>query len=271
MTFTELAKKAQKFTLDNSPFLLTAVGVTGTVATAYLTGRASFKASEVLLKETLRNADNDMAIADYVLLGEHTPTIESLTLKQAINVTWKLYIPAALAGTATIAAVIGANQIGTRRTAALAAAYSLSERAFVEYKSKVIEKIGEKKEVQVRDEIAQDRVNANPLGNREVIIAGSGEVLCMELMTGRYFKSSMEELKHAENRINYHLNNNGYASLGDFHDYIGLARTSMSDEVGWTSEKLMELQISTTLSEDSKPCLAIDYRVAPVRDYFRLH
>lgn len=269
MTFAEVAKRAQKFTIDNSPLLLTAIGVTGTVATAYLTGRATFKAAEILIGETVR--DNIDGVAYQVFYADFSHEIHSIPLKKAVNATWKLYIPAALAGTATIAAIIGANQIGTRRTAALAAAYSLSEKAFSEYKTKVVEHLGEKKEQKVRDEIAQDRVNDNPVSNRQVIIAGSGDVLCLELFTGRYFQSSMEELKAAQNLVNYRLNNDGYASLSEFYSAVGLPKTGMSDEIGWKADKLLELNISTTLAEDGRPCLAVDYRVEPVRDYFRFH
>lgn len=260
MTFSDIAKRVQKLTIDNSPLILTGIGIAGTVTTAYLTGKASFKAADVLRMQEQQISLNKTGQVDSPF---------EIPFKQKVNLVWQCYIPAALAGTATIAAIIGANQIGTRRTAALAAAYSLSEKAFTEYREKVVDRVGKQKEQSIRDDLAQDRVNANPIGNREIIIAGSGEVDCYEAMTGRYFKSSMEELKAAQNALNYQLNNDGYASLSEFYDKIGLPRTSMSEEVGWTSDKLMELSFSTVLSDKGTPCIAIDYHVEPVRDFFR--
>lgn len=253
MTFSNIAQKVQKFTIDNSPLLLTVVGATGVVATAYLTGRASFKAADVL---------REYSEAGYVKRQE-------LDLKKKVNLTWKLYIPAITVGTATLAAVVGANQIGTKRTAALAAAYTLSQTAVDEYRAKVVEKLGEKKATQIRDEVAQDRVDANPVSGRDIIMTGSNEVLCCELYTGRYFKSSRDAVEKARNDLNYRMLHDGYASLGDFYDLVGLPSTKMSDEVGWTNDKPMDIHFTATLTEDSLPCLAIDYHVQPVRDYFR--
>lgn len=264
MNLTDIAKRFEKVVVDNSPSLLTAIGVTGTVTTAVLTGKASFKAARIIeneldriyrLEPDQRNAENDLV---------------SLTLRERAEMTWKLYIPAASTGAVTIAAVIGANRIGNRRAAAVAAAYSLTEKAFADYKDKVTEMLGEKKSQQVSDNIAQDRVDQNPVSQREVIISG-GEVLCYEAFTGRYFMSSMETLKKAQNDLNYKVLNDTYASLGDFYDLVDLPKTSYSDEVGWNCDKMLELEFSTTLSDDGRPCICVNFMVAPVREYYRLH
>ena len=157
------------------------------------------------------------------------------------------------------------------RAAAVAAAYTISEKAFSEYKEKVVERLGTPKEQKIRDEVAQDRVTKNPPNERETIITGGGEVLCYEAFTGRYFKSDMETLKKAQNDLNYVMLNDGYASLSDFYNKIDLPTTSYSDEIGWTSDKLLELNFSTVLSDDGRPCISIDFMAAPVRDYYKLH
>jgi hypothetical protein len=81
----------------------------------------------------------------------------------------------------------------------------------------------------------------------------------------------METLKKAQNDLNYSMLSEGYASLGEFYDRVGLATTAYSDEVGWTNEKQLELKFSGTLSEDQRPCISIEFRIAPVRDYHRIH
>ena len=256
MTLTEIAKRIEKLAADNSPAILTAIGVTGTLTTAYLAGRASFKAAEIIRE---REEEDGHAV---------DPRIR---LKHRTILTWKLYLPAAGTAVLTVTAIISANRIGSRRTAAMAAAYSLTEKAFEEYRQKIREKFGENKEREARDELAQDRVNENPVSSREVIITSGGEVLCYDQHSGRYFQSDMETLKKAQNDTNYQVLNDFYASLGDFYHRIGLPATSYSEEVGWNSDKMMELQFSTTLSEDGRPCLAIDFAVAPVRDYCRVN
>ena len=81
----------------------------------------------------------------------------------------------------------------------------------------------------------------------------------------------METLKKAQNDTNYQVLNDVYASLGDFYSRVGLARTSISEEVGWNSNKLLELEFSTTMSEDGRPCISIGFHVDPVRNYHKVY
>lgn len=246
----DIFKRAGKLITDNSPVLLTAVGVTGTLTTAYLTGRAAFKAARILEENEIRN--------------------DPLLPKEKVALTWKLYIPAAASALLTVSAIMCANRVGSRRAAALAVAYSLSERGFEEYKSKIIEKLGAKKEQTFRDEMAQERVDRDPVGNKEVIILGEGSQLCYESYTGRYFLCDMESLRKAMNDINAQVISDSYASLSDLYDLIGLPHTTNSDEVGWNSDKLLELKFSAVISEGGRPCISIDFAVAPVRHYYRI-
>ena len=256
MSFTRVLKTAEKLFVDNSPAILTAVGVTGTVATAILTGKATYDSvvDEFMDGYETSEWQNDIAQIN--------------TTKKRIKRHWKRYIPAMGTGVLTIAAIVGANRIGTRRAAGLAAAFSLSERAHAEYKERVVEKFGDKQERAVRDELAQERVSRNPEGSREIIIVGT-DVLCFDAFSGRYFQSSMETLKKAENDVNFMILNNTYASLTDFYDLVGLAKTSSSDEVGWNVSTPFKLHLTTTLSTDGRPCISVDYEVDGVRDYWK--
>jgi hypothetical protein len=163
-----------------------------------------------------------------------------------------------------------ANHEASKKIAALTVASGISERALQEYKDKVIEKLGDKKAVDIRDSIAQDRVNKTPLNTREIIIAGTGEVLCFDITTGRYFQSSVEEIRKAENKINFQIINHMYASLSSFYDEIGLPPTPYADTVGWNGNELFEVTLSTVLSPDNRPCVAIDFVRAPFAEYDRL-
>lgn len=229
---------------SNSPEILTALSITGLISTAYLTGKASYKAAEVI---------------DY---NERTGGVSDnprQRLKENVQATWRLYIPAAACGFFSIGCIVGASHASSRRTTAAVAAYSLSERAFSEYREKVIEEIGKGKEQKIRDQIVQDKVSEKPPVSKEVLIAGTGHILCCELYTHRYFRSDMESLRKAQNDVNVRIVNHLYVTLEEFYDLINLPHTSTSDTVGWNSDKLLELQFSTVLSEDGEPCLAFDY------------
>lgn len=260
MTFQTLASQAQKLISDNSPLILTGIGAAGVITTAVLTGKATIKAVRIL-----DEPNNPEHIAVY-------PEIPGgYTKKEIIKLTWKLYLVPVASATLTVGAIVMANQIGTRRAAAMASAYVLSQKAFEEYKDKVVEKMGENKARALRDDIAQDRVNNHPVMENHIVMTEGGNVLCMEPYSGRYFQSDMETLKSAQNALNYQVLNSFYASLTDFYNLIGLDRTLMSDDVGWNSDEMLELSFTTALADDGRPCLVMDYKVVPIRNYDRVH
>lgn len=254
MTLTSLLKRAEKFSTDNSPTILTAIGVVGTLTTAYLTGKASFEAARII--EFERNEE--------LFKEKGSPEFD---LKQKVKFVWKEYIPAVGTGAVTVSAIIFANRINSKRAAAMALAYSVTEHAFEEYKEKVVERLGQKKEQTVRDELAQEQINRNPVGKHEVIVTGGGDVLCYDTYTGRYFQSSMETLRKAENEVNFYVLHNDFATLNDFYRYIGLSTAAVGEEVGWTCDQALQIEFSTTMSDDSRPCIVINYLVSPIRKY----
>lgn len=235
MKIDELRRKVERTFRNNSTTILTGLGVSGTITTAVLAARAGAAAQRVL--------------------SEESPHLDK---KEKAKLTWKLYIPAAVSGSLTIACIIGSQRMGMKKTAAAYSLLTVSERAFTEYKDKVVEQLGVKKEQAIRDEIAQDRVNANPAGS-QVIIGGAGEVLCYEHYTGRYFHSDMETMRRAENEINAKMLREDEASLHDLYYMLGLPKTSHSSDQGWKSDRLMKLEFSTVLSDDGRPCLSFEY------------
>jgi hypothetical protein len=238
-------KRAEKVLVDNSPLIMTAIGVAGTVTTAYLTGKASIKADR--------------------LLAEEAP---DLAPKEKLKIVWKLYIPAVASAGITITAIILANRISTRRAVALASAMTISRDALREYQEKVEEKFGAKKEQEVRNEITKDRMVRDPASKSDVVII-TGQVLCYDKFLGRYFSSDMETIRRAVNDINEQIIHSHYASLGDFQDKLGIQRSEISDELGWNLDKMFEIRYDHDISDDSRPCLTIEYEVSPAREYFR--
>jgi hypothetical protein len=237
MNFRDTALKVEQVLRENSTSILTAFGVTGTISTAYLAGKATYT---IGYRASTRDENG----------------APKLTKKEWVKDYWKLYIPAVVSGSLTIGCVVGASRISSRRAAALTAAYSLTEKAYAEYKEKIIETIGDKKEKKVRDEIAADRLAKSP--PQPLVMLGTGDVLCCELHTGRYFNSDMETLRRAQNDINAKLMREMEATVSDFYYLIGLPTTSHSSYSGWKSEKMLDLSFSTLL-HDGRPCLSFEY------------
>lgn len=248
----------------HSAQILTAFGITGGITTVVLTGLATVKAVR----------DVDKAIEERNKVVEFNPEVEPITKlppKEVVKITWKHYIPAAASGAMSIACLIGANSISTRRIAALATAYKISETAFTEYKDQALSVLGEKKEATIRDAVAKKHVEDNPVANKEVIMTGKGNVLCCDSISGRYFKSDIDTIRRAENDLNKRMLSEMYISLTEFYYEIGLRPTKCSDDLGWNIEGgMIEIDFSSQLADDGTPCLVLDYRVAPRYDFSKL-
>lgn len=153
----------------------------------------------------------------------------------------------------------------------MAAMYSMSDKTFQEYKTKVQEKLGQNKEQAARDEIAQERINSNPPSDSTVIITGNGDVLCYDVLSDRYFRSTVESIKRAENEVNSLILNEDEVSLGRFYEELDLKVTPFADSVGWNLENRCEVDITTVLSPDQQPCIQIDFKRWPKSDYNRVY
>jgi hypothetical protein len=237
----------------HSPEILTGIGIAGMITTTVMAVRATPKA--------------------LILIEERKEEIgaEKLEAMDMVKTAWACYIPAAITGTLSVACLIGASSVNARRNAALATAYTLSESALKDYQGKVIEMFGEKKNEAVKDAVAKDKIEKNPVVTREVIITEKGNTLCYDAISGRYFKSDIEKIKKAECELNQQMLDDMYVSLNDFYYEIGLDSVKLGDELGWNVDSgYIDLSFSSQLASDGTPCLVIDYSVAPRYDYRNL-
>lgn len=253
--FLNVAKqRAQQLVKDNATTLLTAGGVVGTVGTAVLAWRGGYKAAEIIITEEARRED--------VKEG----AVPMLRKEKAL-LTGVYILPPVLTGSTTIAAIILANRMSAQKAAALAAAYGLAERNLSEYKDKIQEKLTGPKSTAIRDEIQQDRVNENPPRNSQVIVIGGGEVLFYDAWSGRYFRSTVEAVRKAENAVNREIFQANEASLKSFYDELDLPPVTMDEHLGWNISNSLEIEISAVLTPDQEPCLAIEFVNLPIVDF----
>lgn len=250
----KLFKDAQSLVSKHSPELLTGLGIAGMITTAVLAVKATPKALKLIdnKKEEL-----------------HLDPADNLTPVETVKATWKCYIPAAVTGVTSVACLIGASSVNARRNAALATAYNLSATALSEYKEKVIETIGEKKEQVIRDKVAEEKIKKEPVNNAAIIVSGSGNTRCFDVITKRRFTSDIEQIKRIVNELNRQMiNGQDYISLNEFYYELGLDGCAAGDELGWNVTRgLIELDFSAQLDTDGVPCIVIDYTVAPKRGF----
>lgn len=250
---SKICKNMKSATVRHSPEILTGVGIAGMVTTTVMAVRATPKAIRLLDDEKKRQ------------------NVDKLEPADVVKTAWKCYIPAAVTGTVSVVCLIGASSVNARRNAALTAAYTLSESTLRDYQKKVIETIGEKKEQTVRDAVAKERLEKNPVENKKVIITAKGETLCFDVVSGRYFKSDIDKLKKAENELNRQMRDEMYISLNEFYYEIGLEPVKLGEDLGWNiDDGYIDLRFSSQLATDGTPCLVIDYGYGPRYDFRRL-
>lgn len=249
---TNIIKGIKASISRHSPEILTGIGIAGMVTTTILAVKATPKAIKLIEAE------------------KQAKHVDALSPVDTIKTVWKCYIPAAMTGVSSIACLIGSNAINAKRNAALTTVYTLSEMARNEYKEKVIETIGEKKERTIKEKVDAERIKKDPVSKKEVIITEKGTTLCYDHVFGRYFKSDIDIINRAMNKINREIVINMYASLNDFYAELGLSPVEMGYDLGWNiDDGTIEIEPSSQLADDGTPCLVIDYSVSPKYNYSR--
>lgn len=250
MAIKEIFDSISKFADKHSPEILLGVGISGMITTTVLAVRATPKAVRTL-DETKKRKQK-----------------LKLNAGETIAAVWKFYIPAVITGGLSTACLIGSNTVNNRRNAALATAYAISETALKSYSEKVVEAIGEKKELAIREAVSKERMEENPVSKSEIIVTQKGNTLCYDTISGRYFKSDMERIQRTVNQINKRLRDEMYISLNEFYIELGLPTIKIGDSLGWNIDwGYLDVKYDTQLADDGTPALVIDYRLAPKYNY----
>lgn len=252
MNKPEVSKWTRKISLkaaEHSPEILTGIGIAGMVTSTVLAVKATPKALQFI--DDAREEKQD-----------------ELTVPEVVKVAWKPYIPSAITCALSVTCLIGASSVNARRNAALATAYKLSETALTEYREKVTETIGEKKEKEIRKEVAKDKLERDPIQKTNVIVTGKGDTFCRDPF-GREFTTSIDAIQKAEVKLNKKITRDQYASLNDFYDELGLDSTDVGESVGWTQDSgYIEVDFHPImLNEDV--CLMLDFTKRPEYDYYK--
>lgn len=256
MSMSQIMGHAVAAVNKKSPAILAGLAIAGVVATTVSAVKVTPKAMQVLEAERKTRLAN----------GNTDP----FTKSEVVKLTWKFYIPTLAIGGVTIACIAFGNTINTKRITALAGVYTITETAAREYQEKVVELLGEKKDQLVRDSLAKDHITAAPSDNAQIIITGKGETLCYDTISGRYFKSDIEELRRVENVLNQRLIHQNTISLNELYSELNLDHVKMGDDMGWVSDNLIEFRFSSQLTrEGGQPCLVLDYRIDPTMEPFR--
>lgn len=232
-----------------SPEILTTVGIAGMVGTVVLASKATLKLHPVVEKIREEKANADYSAEEQIQQTgsydkqAHTKAVAKVYVHGAVEVT-KIYGPAITLGISSIACIVAAHGIMQRRTVAIAAAYKALETSFVEYRKRVIEVIGEKKEEDLRlgrevNEITDENgktkkvTTVNPIGI-------SPYARFFDELSDNWSKTpeyNLLFLKAQQNYANDLLHARGHLFLNEVYDMLGVPRSQAGQVVGWVISK----------------------------------
>jgi len=234
---------ARKFVIKNQTQLLTGASLFGLVATTVAAVQATPKAIEIIQAQT--NLNNE----------KPTPI-------EIVQATWQCYIPTVIMGGLTAASIIFNHSINVKRVAALASAYTITEDRLRNYKKRIMARHGRKEIQAVDDEIAGEKMQETPLV--DIVNTGTGDTLCYDAYSGRYFNGDIELIKRALNNLGRVLLSEDWVSLNSVYSDIGLPTTKLGEMVGFhIDDGQIEPRFSSHLTKEDKPCVVLDFYIEP--------
>lgn len=253
-TITRKLGKTKLSIKKASPEILIVAGTVGVVVSAVMACKATLKVESVVddtkekvqkINEAVERGETEAGLTYSSEDKQHDLTI--LYAQTAVSLA-KLYGPAVLMGAASIGCIIGSHNILRKRNVALAAAYATVDKAYKEYRGRVIEKFGEEVDRQLRFDTSKQTVT-------ETVKDENGEEKTVEkevdvvddVITSPYSKFFDESSRCWEKDANYNLmflrrmqsmfndklKANGYVFLNDVYDALDIERTPEGQTVGW--------------------------------------
>lgn len=240
-----IIKRGLNFITSNRAEMLAGGSLIGLAATVYFSGKTA------------------LAI-DRALEGVQI-TKENWKDPEVVKTIVKAAAPAALSAGFTAACIVGSQVIAHKQYGALMAAYVLGQDKLKAFESKTIELAGKEKTDEIKAEIAQQRVLMAPVTSQSgmVIDTGNGNTLCLDTLSGRYFKSSVEHLRRAQNDVNEQINGDWSATLNEFYAFLNLQSIKLGEDLGWNTENPLRLRFDSALTSSGEPVLVLDYEAYP--------
>lgn len=285
-----VASKAIMKIKKRSPEILIVVGVVGTVASAVIACKATTKVNKII--DDAKDDIDKVHVATENCVTEAGETYSTEDSKKDLAIIYaqtgvklaKLYAPAVILGTFSIASILASNNILRKRNVALGAAYAAIDKSFKDYRGRVIERFGEQVDTELKYGIKAkkfEEVEVDPETGKEKKVKKTVMVADPNLQSDYavYFdnKSRNYETNQDYNYMflnaqqqfaNDKLQTRGHLFLNEVLDDLDLPRTSAGQIVGWTKDgpdgyvnfRIVEVDRET---EDGRhePSLLLDFNV----------
>lgn len=256
---TDLSRSFHKFGFQlkkHSPSILVGVGIVGAVTSTVLACKATTKASKVLdkAKKDIKDIHSCMENEELLASGEYSEQEgkKDLTIVYAnTSVAFaKLYAPAAIVGTLSIASILASHAILNKRNLALASAYAVVDKSFKDYRKRVKERFGQETEHDIRFGLKSDEVKViDEDGNENSVIVKSvdkeweqpGDYVRIFDECNEFWKRepnyNLYFLKQQERNFNDMLRAKGVVFYNEVLEGLGFNRVPEGQMIGWVYDK----------------------------------
>lgn len=236
----------------HSPEILVAAGVVGTVATTVMACKATTKLSGILEESkaelnTINEYVEKEGYSEKYTEEDQKKDITIVTVQTGLKVA-KLYAPAVALGALSITSILAGHNILRKRNVALAAAYTVVDKSFKEYRGRVIERFGKELDRELKynikakevEEIVVNEDGSESKVKKTVEVANLGDYS----EYARFFDDgctgwekdaeyNLMFLKRQQTQANVILQKRGYLFLNDVYDMLGIPRSKAGQQVGW--------------------------------------
>lgn len=240
----------------NSPKILMGVGIAGSVASTVLACKATLKVKDILdeKNETVKQIHN--CVEDETVDYNEEDKKKDLTILYAqtgVKLV-KLYLPSIALGALSITSIISGYKILNKRNVALAAAYTVVDKGFKNYRKNVVERFGEEVDRELRHNIKAKQIEEKYIdkdGNEKTRKKKVYEIaedkkpgegiseyakFFDEWNTDEHSKDpeyNLMFLRKQQDYANEVLKHQGYLFLNEVYDMLGIPRTQAGQVVGW--------------------------------------
>ena len=248
MQVSTIARGVKLFVANHGPEIATALSVAASINTAVLASKASVKASEEIktVEAEVGTLENPKA-----------------RLIFRARLVWRTYIPTIISGAGTITLIIASNRLSAKRQAALASVLASTQGYLSNYKETIKEVLDDETAAKVKETVAQKTVDKSDAKAAKAVIFNDGDTLIFEPLSGRYFRSSMNDVTAAVNRANVSCIQNFSVTLNEFFSELGLEDVGIGEMVGWNTDALIDVIFDAVISDDGEPALSISYDTEP--------
>ena len=251
-TFNRAGLKIKK----HSPEILVAAGIVGTVTSAVMACKATTKLSTIMEEhdnniETLRGYVETEGYSDEYTEEDGKKDTVIMYAQTGLKVV-KLYAPAVILGGLSITSILAGHNILRKRNVALAAAYTVVDKSFKEYRGRVIERFGKELDRELKYNIKTEEIEETIVDEKgkEKKVKKTVEVIDPNTISD-YAKIWHEGntgwtkdpeynfmfLKRQQAYASERLKCNGHLFLNEVYDMLGFPRTKAGNIVGWVYDE----------------------------------